>query len=96
MLSLDDKELGKVKNFGCVKIDNWYWWTTMDAETLTRRLAIDDDCGDFCSTIGNGSWCKILVDLTFSGGHLENHFYVVGSLMSILSTRDKKSIILNL
>ena len=68
----------------------------MDAETLTRRLAIDDDCGDFCSTIGNGSWCKILVDLTFSGGHLENHFYVVGSLISILSTRDKKSIILNL
>ena len=52
----------------------------MDAETLTRRLAIDDDCGDFCSTIGNGSWCKILVDLTFSGGHLENHFYVVGNL----------------
>ena len=35
----------------------------MDAETLTRRLAIDDDCGDFCSTIGNGSWCKILVDI---------------------------------
>ena len=30
------------------------------------------------------------------GGHLENQFYVVGSLMSILSTRDQKSIIVNL
>ena len=86
---------------------SWARWRSLDAWKLTIgtggnssgqlwmqgiwQLTIDIDCGDFCWNIGNR-----LVDLTFCGGHLENRFYVVGSLMSMLSTRDQKSIILNL